>query len=64
MRIEYYHIPKKILGGSSGGPCRRWDRRMHSLCSIYEVGSQQHKIELEEENWEGYDPNTFQSTIG
>jgi hypothetical protein len=35
-------------------------RRIQFLCSIYEVGSQQLKIELEEENWGGYDPNTVQ----
>jgi len=39
-------------------------RRIQSLCSIYEVGSQQHKIELGEENWGGYDPNTVQNAIG
>jgi len=37
---------------------------MQCPCSIYEIGSRCHEIELEEENWEGHDPNTGRSAMG
>ena len=39
-------------------------RRMQCPCSVYEIGSHCHKIDLEEQNWEGHGPNTGRSAMG
>jgi len=40
-------------------------KRMHSSCPLYETGVRSTKhTELEEDNWEGHDPNSLKSATG